>query len=500
MKKRKTRMWFLTAALILIIAAILAVTCKSPVSSEPGKPVQQPRPGIHDVTYFGNNNTAGETPVDTTKYVPGKDKVTLPDRNDLYRVGYSFTGWNTKADGSGTQYKANDQFVMEKGPVQLYAQWEEVFPRISAGESFTALVTREGILYAAGKNENGRLGDGTTTNRYEFTAVNTTNINEPVQWVSSGMDHSFAILQSGGIVGWGNGEWGKLGFDQESTVSLIPKAPSFSSTIGIGSPGKIQAVSAGRYQTAFLNDKGEYWATGTRNSGALGNGEGAREKQFKFVRKNIHSVAAGQNYILLADNGGTMWIAGEGGSGRLGTMGTNNVPKLRENIAAGNRNVTVFAGKINHSMVLQKDGRILSAGNNNYGQLGHGDTANGLYFSPVVDTEDTELTDVAFASLGEDHSMILKKDGTLWAMGRNGESQLGISGPNQLKAVKVLDNVAYAAAGYNHTMAVKEDGTLWAAGANQSGQFGQKTSTSANNLWTEIDISKILNPAAPPVP
>jgi alpha-tubulin suppressor-like RCC1 family protein len=132
--------------------------------------------------------------------------------------------------------------------------------------------------------------------------------------------------------------------------------------------------------------------------------------------------------------------------------------------------------------------------------LGHGDTVNGLYFAPVIDTENTELTDVAFASLGEDHSMILKKDGTLWAMGRNSESQLGISGPNQLKAVKVLENVAYVAAGYNHTMAVKEDGTLWAAGSNQNGQFGQKTAAATNNLWTEIDISKILNPAAPSAP
>jgi uncharacterized repeat protein (TIGR02543 family) len=462
--------------------------------------VQPPSPPtINDVTCFGNGNTAGKAPADTAKYISGKDTVTVPDRGSLYRVGYLFTGWNTRADGSGTPYKANDQFLMEKNPVRLYAQWAEVFPRISAGENFSTIVTREGILYAAGRNESGRLGDNTTADRNGFTAVNTANIREPVRWVSSGTNHSFAILRGGGIVGWGQGEWGKLGLNQESGVAMIPQAPSFSGIIGIDSPGKIQAVSAGRNQTAFLNDRGEYWAAGTRNSGALGTGEGVREKQFRLVMKNINSIAAGQNYILLVDKGGIMWIAGEGSYGKLGTMSIGNVPNLRENIAAGNRNVAVFAGKTSHSMVLKEDGRILSTGNNNYGQLGHGDTVNGMYFSPVISAENTELTDVAFASLGEGHSMILKRDGTLWAAGRNSESQLGISGPNQLKAVKVLDNVAYVTSGYSHTMAVKEDGTLWAAGSNQYGQFGRQT-PAANNLWTRIDISGILNPPASPAP
>ncbi|MCR0446105.1 InlB B-repeat-containing protein [[Clostridium] innocuum] len=40
------------------------------------------------------------------------------------RTGYIFTGWNTKADGSGTSYAAGERFTV-KTSVALYAQWKK---------------------------------------------------------------------------------------------------------------------------------------------------------------------------------------------------------------------------------------------------------------------------------------------------------------------------------------------------------------------------------------
>ena len=41
------------------------------------------------------------------------------------REGYSFKGWNTEADGTGSMYAANGEFVYQyEGIVTLYAQWE----------------------------------------------------------------------------------------------------------------------------------------------------------------------------------------------------------------------------------------------------------------------------------------------------------------------------------------------------------------------------------------
>lgn len=43
------------------------------------------------------------------------------------RKGYSFAGWNTAADGSGTSYEAGADIVLE-APVTLYAQWKKDEP------------------------------------------------------------------------------------------------------------------------------------------------------------------------------------------------------------------------------------------------------------------------------------------------------------------------------------------------------------------------------------
>jgi uncharacterized repeat protein (TIGR02543 family) len=37
--------------------------------------------------------------------------------------GYTFSGWNTKADGTGTAYQAGGTFTMGSADVTLYAKW-----------------------------------------------------------------------------------------------------------------------------------------------------------------------------------------------------------------------------------------------------------------------------------------------------------------------------------------------------------------------------------------
>jgi alpha-tubulin suppressor-like RCC1 family protein len=148
-------------------------------------------------------------------------------------------------------------------------------------------------------------------------------------------------------------------------------------------------------------------------------------------------------------------------------------------------------------MILKKDGRILAAGSNAYGQLGNGTTTNLFAFTEVMDSRGNEMTNVHTAALGENHSMILKKDGTLWAVGRNNNSQLGTSDTtSQTKAIQVLEKVAHVAAGFNYTLAVREDGSLWATGVNTYGQFGGPATsikdTQENSTWANINISKII--------
>lgn len=77
----------------------------------------------YTVTYNGNGNTGGSVPSDTTNYRQGQT-VTVPgNTGGLVKYGYSFTGWNTKADGSGTTYAQAQTFSMDAQNVTLYAMW-----------------------------------------------------------------------------------------------------------------------------------------------------------------------------------------------------------------------------------------------------------------------------------------------------------------------------------------------------------------------------------------
>ena len=77
----------------------------------------------YTVTYYGNGNTGGDVPLDLTNYTEGETVTVLGNVNDLVKTGNSFTGWNTKADGTGTFYTQGPSLIMGDSNVILYAQW-----------------------------------------------------------------------------------------------------------------------------------------------------------------------------------------------------------------------------------------------------------------------------------------------------------------------------------------------------------------------------------------
>ncbi len=79
-----------------------------------------------------------------------------------------------------------------------------------------------------------------------------------------------------------------------------------------------------------------------------------------------------------------------------------------------------------HTLILKENGDLWAVGNNEYGQLGDGSTTQRL--NPVevrTATEGPAMTEVDQVSAGGGHSMILKENGSLWAVGKNAKGQLG---------------------------------------------------------------------------
>jgi uncharacterized repeat protein (TIGR02543 family) len=76
--------------------------------------------------YDTNESTSGTVPVDANIYSEGDTVTVLNNTGTLAKTGNSFSGWNTAADGSGTDYSADDTFEIDAANVILYAQWTAI--------------------------------------------------------------------------------------------------------------------------------------------------------------------------------------------------------------------------------------------------------------------------------------------------------------------------------------------------------------------------------------
>jgi uncharacterized repeat protein (TIGR02543 family) len=82
----------------------------------------------YTVTYNGNTNTGGSVPTDSNPYHITDTVTVLGNTGTLVKSGYTFAGWNTAANGSGTSYSEGDTFVIGSNDVTLYSQWAIIKP------------------------------------------------------------------------------------------------------------------------------------------------------------------------------------------------------------------------------------------------------------------------------------------------------------------------------------------------------------------------------------
>lgn len=83
---------------------------------------------IYSITYDSNGATGGKSPVDIKSYPTGTNVRILSNTGALVKTGYDFAGWNTLANGTGTDYAENSPFVMGSADVVIYAKWTPVPP------------------------------------------------------------------------------------------------------------------------------------------------------------------------------------------------------------------------------------------------------------------------------------------------------------------------------------------------------------------------------------
>ncbi|MHC0037605.1 InlB B-repeat-containing protein [Pseudoneobacillus sp. C159] len=88
-------------------------------------PVGPPEP-TYTVSYDGNGHSGGNAPFDGKQYKQGDTVTVLGNTGNLQKTGYSFTNWNSVANGTGTTYPATGSgtLTMPGSNITLYAQWK----------------------------------------------------------------------------------------------------------------------------------------------------------------------------------------------------------------------------------------------------------------------------------------------------------------------------------------------------------------------------------------
>lgn len=306
-----------------------------------------------------------------------------------------------------------------------------------------------------------------------FSFVNTTDaygVANHKNVIDAGKGHLVVLKEDGSVWNWGDHSYGQLGAGTSSSSSI----PLPVQLTGGNRLLNISAISAGGNFTVAVDSQGQLWSWGLNSYGQLGRTTTSTDKSpgkivlDKSSSPKIVDISAGENHVLAVDESGNVWAWGYSFYGQLGKKTDSYFSPIPEKIADLDNVAAVAAGK-DHSVALKKDGTVWAWGRNTYGQLGLGDSAN----ENVKPKQVTGLSDIIEIAAGDDHTLALKQDRTsLLAWGRNITGQLGDGGyENKLTPflVKGVSNIRSVAAGDNHTIIVKDDGTVWQWGRNTSG-------------------------------
>ena len=202
---------------------------------------------------------------------------------------------------------------------------------ISMGRYHACALLSSGSVDCWGVNSYGQLGDNSTTDHaipVQVMGVGAVGLLSGVTSVSLGDVQTCVSLSNGGADCWGYDNWGQLGDGQKHSVSTLAPAP----VLGVGGVGFLADVatltSAASHNCAVLMTGAvDCWGQG--NNGQLGNNATLNSNTpvqvFAVGSTSVASLLAGVSSLALGDNfacalsaTGTVACWGAGVSGRLG--------------------------------------------------------------------------------------------------------------------------------------------------------------------------------------
>jgi len=360
---------------------------------------------------------------------------------------------------------------------------------ISAG-MYSTCVVASGAPYCWG-SDSYVLGNGTGSSALIPTAIDTSGVlsGKTVTSVTVGANFACA-LSSGAVFCWGANDQGQLG-NSTSTTSLVPVAVT---TSGVLSGKTVTSISAGMYHVCVVAS-GAVYCWGYNSAGQLGNGSTlnsnvpvAVDTLGVLAGKTVTSVSVG-TYQACAVAASSVYCWGLGTSGQLGsgtaTSSTTPVAVLSTGAIAGKTVTSIDVGN-SHACAIAS-GAAYCWGYNNYGAIGNSSvySYSNTYAPIAVDVSGVLAgKTVTSISAGESHTCVIAS-GASYCWGNGSSGQLGNnltanSGiPVAVDTTLLKSGSTYdISAGSNFSCAIAS-GEAYCWGNGSSGQLGNNSATNS---------------------
>ncbi|MFI8631293.1 RCC1 domain-containing protein [Microbacterium sp. NPDC077663] len=451
-------------------------------------------------------------------------------------------GWNGSGQlGDGTLNTSST-------PVHLSSEQfgGRAITSIAAGFAQTAAVAEDGSVYDWGFNSRGQLGNGTTVRSLAPVHLESNSFGaQKIRAVTAKDQHTLAIADDGTLYAWGNNENGQLGNQSTSTINsapihvtisgaaaCVPDAESIddgscslsaettyyyrlSYTLGrwdappsawtpvttalspltptIGKDSTASSVNvtwpAAKMPSTYTLERSTTLDGGDPVTVYTGSDlntvdAGGIAPQLRDV--SFSATSAGSDHVIALTTDGAVYAWGANRYGQLGNNSPREQPtpvRLAADVFGGQKIVGVSAGG-DHSAALAADGSVYMWGNGGNGQLGNNKQT--VSSTPVrLGAEVFGGQSIVSISAGETHTAAVAADGSVYTWGLNLSGQLG----NNSTAIRSLtpvrlgtdvfggQRIVNVSAGAHHTAALAADGSVYAWGLNGYGQLGNNSTT-----------------------
>lgn len=364
---------------------------------------------------------------------------------------------------------------------------------IRGESSQTFVLLEDGTLLGAGAGK--FLGINSTEFYENFIEINTN-----VKSLSSINVESYGygiIKEDGSLWVCGTNDYGVLG------LGSIKSAPTWTKVLD-----NVKEICTCYGINFALKDDNTLWATGFNTGGQLGIPTKNHVSTWTQTLDNVKEFYIYDNNTFAIKNDNTLWFTGHNNYDNAGDSTDTKIYEWTKiNVPFDVSKIVSLSHTDETCYIVLEDGTAYFTGSNFFLESGaHPGLVSKfeviseftLYQVPDVFKDcdimiDGELTHVITGNTGTNHEVILTED-SVYARGKNNYGQLGIGDLlDRYDYTKIeFNNPKEISCGNNHTVILNKDGEIFATGKNDKGQLGI-TNFENKNVFTKNETMNNVN-------